>query len=361
MSASVGRPLRVVQWGVGGLGTPSIEAVLDGAHGIELVGLRVYSPEKVGVDVGSLVGRDPIGVLATDDRDEVLALDADCCVYMPRTPSLDDVCALLASGKDVVTPSFLFSPERIDPVARERLRAACATGGATLHAAGINPGNLSGVLPLALSGMSRSIERLTIQERGDWSFYESTDLTFEQQGFGRPVEEITPTTPGPALTSELFANQVWMTADALGADIDEVAVSVDAVAAREDHDVFGRRLAAGTTVAQRWRWEGRRAGVTRVELETLWTVGEYPDHWPRPQDGWTITIEGDPSMQVHVISLASFEREASMQEHVRAASTAAAMQVLNAVPAVCAAAPGFATMADLPLVRNPRAFGPARP
>jgi hypothetical protein len=345
-----------VQWGVGGLGRPSVEAILDGERGLELVGLRVYAADKAGVDVGTLIGRDPIGLLATDDPEEILALDADCVVYMPRTPSLDDVCALLASGKDVATPSFLFSPERIDPADRERLRAACATGGTTLHAAGINPGNLSGVLPLALSGMSRSIEKLTIQERGDWSFYESTDLTFEQQKFGRPVEEITPTTPGPALTSELFVNQVWMTADALGADIDEVVVSVDAVAAREDHDVFGRRLEAGTTVAQHWRWQGRKDGVTRVELETLWTVGEYPDHWPTPRDGWTITIEGDPSMQVHFISLASFVRNAEMHEHVRAANIAAAMQVLNAVPAVCAAGPGFATMADLPLVRNPRAF-----
>ena len=35
----------------------------------------------------------------------------------------------------------------------------------------------------------------------------------------------------------------------------------------------------------------------------------------------------------------------------------AAMQVLNAVPAVCEAAPGFATMATLPLVRSVTGFG----
>jgi 2,4-diaminopentanoate dehydrogenase len=46
-----------------------------------------------------------------------------------------------------------------------------------------------------------------------------------------------------------------------------------------------------------------------------------------------------------------------MEEHVRSANVATAMQVLNAVPAVCEAAPGFATMATLPLVRSRTGFG----
>lgn len=46
-----------------------------------------------------------------------------------------------------------------------------------------------------------------------------------------------------------------------------------------------------------------------------------------------------------------------MAEHARAASVATAMQAVNAIPAVCAAAPGLATMADLPLVRSHVGFG----
>jgi hypothetical protein len=44
---------------------------------------------------------------------------------------------------------------------------------------------------------------------------------------------------------------------------------------------------------------------------------------------------------------------------VRSANVATAMQVLNAVPAVCDAAPGFATMATLPLIRSHTGFGNA--
>ncbi|MCK5751966.1 MAG: dihydrodipicolinate reductase, partial [Mycobacterium sp.] len=60
-------------------------AVLDHRPDLALVGARVYSPDKHGADLGTLVGRDPIGVRATTDVDEILGLEADCVLYTPRT------------------------------------------------------------------------------------------------------------------------------------------------------------------------------------------------------------------------------------------------------------------------------------
>ena len=62
-------------------------------------------------------------------------------------------------------------------------------------------------------------------------------------------------------------------------------------------------------------------------------------------------------MRAHFLSLASFERDASMLDHVNSANVATAMQVVNAIPAVCAAAPGFATTATLPQVHSLIGFG----
>jgi 2,4-diaminopentanoate dehydrogenase len=352
-------PYRVIQWGTGAVGAEMITAILDHRTDLELVGVKVYSDTKHGMDVGTLVGRGPVGVLATTDTAAVLALEADCVLYTPRTTDLDGVCAILASGKNVATTAFLFHPRRLPAPDRDRLLAACERGGTSVHGSGLNPGNLSGVLPLALSGMSRTIDKVTLQERADWSVYESTGITFDNMAFGRPTEEISPATNDfLAFNSSIFTEQVWFLADALNAGIDEVTATVDAVAAREDHQIFDHVLRAGTTAGQRWNWVGRRDGEPLIEIETLWTVGgEYPGHWPRPKDGWTLTIEGDPSMRTHFLSLASFTRQASMEDHVRSANVATAMQVLNAVPAVCDAAPGFATTASLPLIRSQTGFG----
>ena len=120
----------------------------------------------------------------------------------------------------------------MQPADRDRVLAACEAGGSSVHGSGLNPGNLSGVLPLALSGMSRTIDKITLQERADWSVYESTAITFDNMAFGQPVEEISPTaTEFLAFNSSIFEEQVWFIADALGAGIDEVTATVEAVAA----------------------------------------------------------------------------------------------------------------------------------
>lgn len=352
-------PLRVIGWGTGAVGREALCAILDDRSGLELAGVRVYSDDKDGVDAGVILGREAIGVAASADVDAVLSLDADCVVYTPRLTSVDEICMILESGKNVVTTAFLFHPDRIAPADRDRVLAACLAGGVSVHGCGLNPGNLSGALPLALSGMSRTIRKLTLQERADWSVYDSTAITFDNMRFGAPIDEISVTANDfLAFNSAIFTEQVWLLADALRAGIDEVTADVEAVAAQHDHEIFDHMLRTGTTAGQRWNWVGRREGEPLVEIETLWTVGnEYPKHWPKPRHGWTLTIEGDPSMQAHFMSLASFEREASMLEHVNSANVATAMQVVNAVPAVCAAAPGFATIADLPAVRSLIGFG----
>jgi len=340
----------------------AIRAMLDRPD-LDLVGAKVYSTDKQGIDVGTLAGREPVGVAATRDIDALLALGADCVAYFPRLTSLDEVCRILASGANVVTTAFLFHPPSLPPDDLARLEAACRRGGTSVHGTGLNPGALSGVLPLALSGMSRSIERISLQERADWTFYESTHITFDNMRFGRPADEVNEEASDfLRFNSGIFKEMIELVGGALGADLDEVTTDVELVLAQEDHDIFGITLEAGTVAGQRWHWQGLRRGVTLVEIETLWTVGgEYPRHWPRPLDGWTLTIEGEPSMRTHFLSLMSYERDLPISEHVRAASIATAMQAINAIPDVCDAAPGVRTMADLPLVRSGAGFGNAAP
>ena len=349
---------RVILWGPGSIGSELLTAIIDYRNDLEIVGVRVYSAAKNGIDAGTLVGRDPIGVTATTDVDAIVALDADCVIYTPRNGDLDDVCRLLASGKNVATTVFLFYPPRLPDADRERLAAACREGASTFHASGINPGNLSGVLPLALSGMCRTIDKITLQERADMTLYDSTDISFGNMKFGEPLDVIDPDVDDYLRDMKsMFVEQIWLLADALNAEIDEVTVDIEAIPAQRDHQIFDRVLRVGTTAGQRWNMVGRRAGEPRVEIETLWTVGnEYPQHWPAPDHGWTLTIEGDPSMRVHFLALASFTRKASIAEHAQAANIATGMQVLNAVPAVCEAPPGFATNATLPLIRSATGF-----
>ena len=55
--------IRVLQWATGNVGRNAVEGVLSHPD-LELVGAFVYSPDKVGRDVGELCGTGPVGVVA---------------------------------------------------------------------------------------------------------------------------------------------------------------------------------------------------------------------------------------------------------------------------------------------------------
>jgi len=100
---------RVIQWATGNVGRVAVQGILSHPE-LELVGAWVHGADKAGRDVGEICGLDPIGVRATASIDDVVALSADCVLYSPLLPQLDEVVRLLGSGKNVVTPVGWFYP-----------------------------------------------------------------------------------------------------------------------------------------------------------------------------------------------------------------------------------------------------------
>ena len=144
---------RVIQWATGGVGRAAIEGILSHPE-LELVGCWVHSAEKSGKDVGELVGIGKIGVKATNDAAQLLALDADCVMYSPIMAKREEVIRILESGKNVVTPLNWFYPNRAKVA---DLEAACQKGGVTLHGTGIHPGGITERFPLMVSALSRNV------------------------------------------------------------------------------------------------------------------------------------------------------------------------------------------------------------
>ena len=108
---------RVVQWSTGGVGSLAIAAI-SRRPDLDLVGVWVHDPDKVGRDAGELAGIGPLGLAATSDADELLALAPDCVCYAASgesrpTEAVDDFCRILEAGINVVTtsvPGLLYPP-----------------------------------------------------------------------------------------------------------------------------------------------------------------------------------------------------------------------------------------------------------
>ena len=112
---------RVAVWSTGGIGRAAIRA-LHRRPDLDLVGVWVHTPEKVGRDAGELAGLDPIGLVATNDAEALLAQQPDCVVYAASGPERDaaavpDYLRFLERGINVVltTSTMLVYPPFFDP------------------------------------------------------------------------------------------------------------------------------------------------------------------------------------------------------------------------------------------------------
>jgi hypothetical protein len=125
--------LTVVEWSTGYLGRMAVGAI-DARPELDLVGVYVSDPAKVGVDAGRLAGMDrDLGVVATGDRAALLALEPDVVVYTAETETrfmgaIEDFTEFLRAGVDVVAsgPVLLQYPHGTLP--EEMIEAAARVG-----------------------------------------------------------------------------------------------------------------------------------------------------------------------------------------------------------------------------------------
>ena len=339
---------RVIQWATGGVGRAAIEAVLDHPE-LELAGAWVHTETKDGADLGTLVGRGPIGVAATRDVDALLAVEADCVVYSPFMADPSVVAAILASGKNVVTPLGWFYPAAHE---RARVDAVARAAGVTLHGTGIHPGGITERFPLMISALSGSITHVRAEEFSDIRSYGAPDVVRDWMLFGATPEVARASVMGDALGAG-FRQSVMMVVDELGFDAEPRLRTTHemAVATRPIDSPIGT-ITPGTVAAQRFSWSALVDGEPVVTAAVNWLMGD--DHLDPP---WTfapggerfeVEVTGDPGCLTVFKNLHPPTPEAGLERNPGIVATA--QHCVNAVPYVCDAAPGLCTYLDLPLV-----------
>jgi 4-hydroxy-tetrahydrodipicolinate reductase len=343
---------RVVQWATGNVGTRSLRTLIE-HPGLELVGLYVYTDAKAGRDAGELCGLPPTGVKATRSVDEIVALKADCVVYMPQTIDVDHLCRLLESGSNVVTTRTEFHhPSRLDAAVRARIEDACRRGGTSIHSTGSSPGFITEAVPLTLLSIQRRLDALHINEFADCSSRDSPEMLFQIMGFGRAPNPQAEAGRAPNPQAEAgrvqhlraeFGPSLRVVADAVGLSFDSIEASGQTALARNTVRIAAGVVEAGTVAAMRTTVAGMRNGKPLMTFTANWFISTDIDaDWKLRGDGWQVQVEGDCPLDMHL--------HFTVSEALKAATTPGytAHRAVNAVPYVCAAAPGIRTSADLP-------------
>ena len=347
---------RIVVWGTGFVGKMVIAEIV-GHPSFELVGVGVRDPAKAGRDVGEICGlADPVGVTATTDVDELIALRPDALVhYGPTAAHADDNIALIAkflrAGIDVCSTAMtpwvwptmhLNPPTWIAPITE-----ACELGESSCFTTGIDPGFANDLFPLTLMGVCSEVRTVRASELLDYTNY--TGDYENEMGIGRPPE-FRPVLENSDVLVFAWGATVPMIAHAAGIMLDEITTTWDKWVTPTERQTAKGVIDAGSVAAVRFTINGVYQGRTRIQLEHVNRIGAdaAPD-WPsgNQDDVYRVEIEGTPSITQET---AFRFTDGSGRDAAAAGCLATGMRALNAVPAVNDLSPGWVTALDLPLI-----------
>ena len=348
---------RVLHCGTGNAGALALRGVI--AHpDLELVGVLAYSPDKIGRDAGELSGGEPVGVVATDDLDAVLSLEADCLCYMGDglqhpEESVETMCWFLAAGTNVVTTSILalVNPATARPDLLDPVEAACRAGGTTFFCSGADPGFASDLVPLTLLALMDDVEAVRIQEIINYGFYDQVETMRVLFGFGQPLDYEAPLFTSGAL-AEYWGGVIALAAAKLGVKLEDIRETHDLVAMDHDVEIAVGTIEAGTTAAIRFDVQGIVNGRPAIVVEHYTRVDtDAAPEWPRcagGENGYRILLEGRPHLACEITMADEHGGDGGL--------IANGMRVVNAIPFVCDTAPGVLDTLGIPSVvsRNVR-------
>jgi hypothetical protein len=351
---------RTVVWSTGGVGAIAIDAIRRRPD-LELVGVWVHSPEKVGKDAGELAGGEPMGLTATDDAEALIALAPDCVVYAASGPERDaaavpDYVRFLGAGINVVSTSstsLIYPPCYFAPEWREQLEAAANAGRASFYVSGIFPGFASDQLALLMTTQSKNIRRITATEVALNDHYPVADVMMDGMGFGRPLD-FEPMLKTPGFIEMAWKAPIYLIAKGLGVEVQEVRGSLDRELSGRDIDVAFGTIKAGTCGAVRTHAAGVVNGREAIVIEHIIRMARdvAPD-WP--------SSEFDATYRVDIVGYPDIHCEMTLGEAAghgagQAAMAATAMRVVNAIPFVVDAPPGLLSSLDIPTTLPRHAF-----
>lgn len=329
--------LRVVQWGLGAMGS-GMARLVAGKEGLQLVGGIDTRPEYVGRPLDEVLGLDTdLGATVTDDPSSVLNKDDVDCVIIATTSwvkeQIDDLRTILSAGINCVSiAEEMASPEAQSPEAARELDDLAKANGVSIIGTGVNPGLSMDTLVVALTAGCLEVTSIEATRVNDLSPYGPTVM--RTQGVGLSEEEFLAGVEDGSVDGHIgFPESARMISDALGLGIDRIEQKrepiVSTVRRETPHITIEPGMVAGCKQTL-LGYRGDEVVLTLVhpqqvlpELEGQGT-GDY------------VTIHGTP--------------EVSMQINPEYAGGKATQAIaVNVVPRIVEATPGLKNMLDIPM------------
>ena len=326
--------IRVIQYGLGPIGAFVTRHILE-REGLKLVGAVDIDPNKVGKDVGEVIGLGrPTGIKVDAKIGHVLKRTKADVVTHTTNSYFDlftsQIIEILKAGLDIVSTSEELSfPWLAHPKEAAKIDAAAKKAKKTVLGTGINPGFLMDSLPLNLTCLCQRVDHIEVRRMMNASKRRGP---FQAKiGSGMTVEEFNAKMAAGRMGHVGLPESVGMVFQTLGRELASYESGVEPVVATRPvktdfFDVPIGRVIGLKQVARGCTPEGEFMSLTFMAVLDM-----------EPEQD-TVIIKGKPDLEVTL--------KGTNGDIGTTAIT------VNAIRRVHAAAPGLVTMRDLPIVTN---------
>jgi len=324
--------IRVVCYGLGPIGI-GIARLALARPGVEVVGAIDMDPKKVGQSLGALAGGLASVVIVSGDAATTLRTVKPDVVLHATSSSLANVADQLVQIADcgahvVSTCEELAYPWTAQPQLAAELDAAARRAGVTLLGTGVNPGYAMDALPLMLTAPCAAVRGVRVLRVVDAA--RRRGPLQRKVGAGLTPAEFEARVKNGSVRHVGLPESLHMLATRLGWQLDKMDDSIAAVLADTAIVTEFVEVAAGQVAGVRQVARGFVAGREVLNLELQMYVGA-----PNPCD--SVEIDGDPPVSMTIAG--------GLHGDVATAAI-----VVNSASSVVRAAPGLASMAEVPLV-----------
>jgi len=326
--------VRVLLYGVGAVGSLIAKFLLE-KEGLEIVGAIDTAKDKIGKDLGTVLGLDrKLGLLVTDDLDvAVWKKGADVAVHATSSFLKDthpQIASIIKHGINVVsTCEELSYPRDTNTGLAEEIDTLAKKHDVSVLGTGINPGFLMDTLVITLTAVCQRIDKIEAVRLMNAG---TRRVPFQKKvGAGLTVEEFREKMKTGQITGHVGLRQsITMIADALAWKLDKIEIEeVEPVVAKKQVQSRDIRVEVGKVAGLKQKAKGIRKGKEAIILDFQAYIGAEEEYD-------AITIEGTPSVRQKI------------QPCVHGDTGTVAM-IANSIPKVINAPAGLMTMKDLPV------------
>jgi 4-hydroxy-tetrahydrodipicolinate reductase len=325
------RAVKIVQFGVGPIGVGLARYALK-KRGLEFVGAVDIDPNKVGKDLGEVVGGEKIGVPISDNSKKLLARTKPDIVLHSTGSYLKSVkpqlLEIMRSGADIIsTCEELAYPFLKNPVIAKELNASARRYNVTLLGTGVNPGFVMDALVLTATGVCQDVKSVKSSRIQDASYRR---LPFQKKiGAGLTLEEFKSKVAEGTIKHVGFQESIAMIASGLGWKLDRIDEVIEPKLADNPVSSEYLRVEAGQVAGVNQTATGFVGGKPLIMLNLQAYLG-----CPDPKE-W-IVIDGQPKIDLTI--------KGGVHGDIATAAV-----VVNSIPRVLNSRAGLMTMKDLPV------------